>query len=74
MCYYLLRKIVGKNLQNNLVLYSIFNKNINKIEIEFIFIEGVYMKKALAIDMGATSIRGIIGYIEDGKVKLRAYR
>ena len=28
------------------------------------------MKKALAIDMGATSIRGIIGYIEDGKVKL----
>ena len=28
------------------------------------------MKKALAIDMGATSIRGIIGYIEDGKIKL----
>lgn len=28
------------------------------------------MKKALAIDMGATSIRGIIGYIEDGGVKL----
>lgn len=28
------------------------------------------MKKALAIDMGATSIRGIVGYIEDGKVKL----
>lgn len=34
------------------------------------FIEGAYMKKALAIDMGATSIRGIIGYIEDGEVKL----
>ena len=28
------------------------------------------MKKALAIDMGATSIRGIIGYNEDGKIKL----
>ena len=28
------------------------------------------MKKALAIDMGATSIRGIIGYIEDNEVKL----
>lgn len=28
------------------------------------------MKKALAIDMGATSIRGIIGYIGDGGVKL----
>ena len=28
------------------------------------------MKKALAIDMGATSIRGILGYIEDGEVKL----
>ena len=28
------------------------------------------MKKALAIDMGATSIRGIIGYIEDGRIKL----
>lgn len=27
------------------------------------------MKKVLAIDMGATSIRGIIGYIEDGKFK-----
>ena len=24
------------------------------------------MKKVLAIDMGATSIRGILGYIEDG--------
>ena len=28
------------------------------------------MKKALAIDMGAISIRGILGYIEDGEVKL----
>ena len=28
------------------------------------------MKKVLAIDMGATSVRGIIGYIEDGGVKL----
>ena len=28
------------------------------------------MKKVLAIDMGATSIRGIIGYIENGRVKL----
>ena len=35
-----------------------------------IFIEGAGMKKALAIDMGATSIRGIIGYIEDNEVKL----
>ena len=35
-----------------------------------IFIEGADMKKALAIDMGATSIRGIIGYIEDNEVKL----
>ena len=26
------------------------------------------MKKVLAIDMGATSIRGIIGYIEDGRI------
>ena len=26
------------------------------------------MKKVLAIDMGATSIRGIIGYIEDGRL------
>ena len=25
------------------------------------------MKKVLAFDMGATSIRGILGYIEDGK-------
>lgn len=29
------------------------------------------MRKVLAIDMGATSIRGIIGYTEDGKVRLR---
>lgn len=29
---------------------------------------GGLMKKALAFDMGATSIRGIIGYIEDGKL------
>ena len=28
------------------------------------------MKKALAIDMGATSIRGILGYIENGQIKL----
>lgn len=28
------------------------------------------MKKVLAIDMGATSIRGIIGYVEDGKLKM----
>ncbi|QQK08407.1 rhamnulokinase [Miniphocaeibacter halophilus] len=27
------------------------------------------MKKVLAIDMGATSIRGVIGYIQDGKLK-----
>lgn len=26
------------------------------------------MKKVLAIDMGATSIRGILGYVEDGKI------
>ena len=37
---------------------------------KFLFIEGVNMKKVLAIDMGATSVRGIIGYIEDGGVKL----
>lgn len=27
------------------------------------------MKKVLAIDMGATSIRGIIGYIDNNQIK-----
>jgi len=29
------------------------------------------MKKVLAIDMGATSIRGILGFIKDGKLELK---
>lgn len=29
------------------------------------------MKKVLAVDMGATSIRGILGYMEDGKLVLK---
>ena len=27
------------------------------------------MKYSLAFDLGATSIRGILGYVEDGKLK-----
>lgn len=31
----------------------------------------IRMKKVLAIDMGATSIRGILGFVEDGKLVLK---
>lgn len=31
---------------------------------------GGFMKKVLAIDMGATSIRGILGFVENGRLQL----